>query len=182
MKVPFEHLDPITQESYGRSLFIDYGLGDIVGFGPKIDADSGDPVSSRDVKVQEIGVTVNSTGQTEVDLTFESKVERIMERARRLLQARMGAWSSAKTARQGKLPVANLRDTDAEFPRAGTPSSTTTRRRGGRTVYPATRGISGGTRNWSRWCRRCTSPSTRPVSSGGSLRGSVTCPRTDRWC
>ena len=182
VKVPFEHLDPITQESYGRSLFIDYGLGDIVGFGPKIDADSGDPVSSRDVKVQEIGVTVNSTGQTEVDLTFESKVERIMERARRLLQARMGAGHPRKRLGKGncRWRTCGTRTRSSRAP--GTPSSMTTRRRGGRTAYPVTRGTSGGTRNSPRWCRRCTSRWTRPVSSGVSPRGSVTCQRMDRWC
>jgi hypothetical protein len=115
VRVPIEHRDPVTNESYGRTLFVDYGLGDTIGIGPKIDNESGQPVPQRDVRVQEIAVTV-ADGQAEAELVFESRSERTVERARRLLQQRFGAWSSAKTARQGKTPVANLRDTDAEFP------------------------------------------------------------------
>lgn len=116
-RVPIEHLDPITGQSYGKRLFIDYGLGDTIGLGTKIDLE-GDPRPSRDVKVQEVAVNVQD-GQTDVELVFEARAERLLERARRILQQRFGAWSSSKTARVGKVPVANLRDTDAEFPAGG---------------------------------------------------------------
>ena len=118
VKVPFEHLDPITGASYGRSLFVDYGIGDLIGLGPLIDNDTLLPLTSRNVRVQEIGVEITD-GQVDVDLMLETRIERYEERVRRLLALRFGAWSSAKTARLGKTPVSNLRDTDAEYPVRG---------------------------------------------------------------
>ena len=125
IKVPMDQRDPVTDESYGRALFTDYHLADTIGFGPRIEPRFGEPKPSRDVKVQEIGINVKD-GHTDVELLFETRAERMAERAKRLLQQRFGAWSSAKTARMGKSPVSNLRDTDAEFPIPGETSSGTT--------------------------------------------------------
>jgi hypothetical protein len=118
VKVPITHRDPVTGDSYGRTLFVDYGLGDLIGLGPLIDNETLLPLTSRNVRVQEIGIEVVD-GQTDVDLMVETRLERFEERVRRLLALRFGAWSSAKTARIGKTPVGNLRDTDAEFPERG---------------------------------------------------------------
>lgn len=119
VKVPFTQTDPVTHESLGRTAFLDYSVGDLIGLGPRINAETGLPLSSRDVRVTEIGVHVTPTSEPEVELALEHRVERFAERVRRLMQLRYGEWSNAHAARRGKVPVANLRDTDAEFPNPG---------------------------------------------------------------
>lgn len=115
VKVPPDPTDPITGASYGHSVFIDYGIGDLIGFGSGYD-DSGLPLDSRNVRVQEIAIRVNGEGY-DLELMMETRIERFAERVRRLLASgiRLGAWSSAKTARTGKAPVGNLRDTDTDL-------------------------------------------------------------------
>lgn len=119
MRVPMQQLDPVTLESMGRTAFVDYAVGDLIGMGARISANTNLPLAQRDVRVQEMAVRVSADGGPEVELMLESRNERFEERVRRLLQLRFGQWSSAKAARLGKVPVANLRDTDAEFPNAG---------------------------------------------------------------
>ena len=117
VKVPLNPIDP-QGNPIGRTAFVDYGVGDLVGLGPQISEVDGQDLDQRNVRVNEIGITV-SDGQEDCELVVDVRAERFEERVRRLLQQRFGAWSSAKTARQGKVPIANLRDTDAEFPQRG---------------------------------------------------------------
>lgn len=120
VQVPIEQPDPVTGEILAvRRAFIDYGVGDLIGLGPRIDAESLLPNASRDVRVIEMSVAVAPDHAPEIELGLETRIERFFERVRRLLQLRFGQWSSAKAARLGKVPVANLRDTDAEFPNPG---------------------------------------------------------------
>ena len=117
--VPLRQTDA-DGNSVGRTAFIDYGVGDLVGLGPRIHAELLVPREQRDVRVQEIAVRVSADGgEPTVELGVEHRLERFEQRVRRLLQLRFGQWSIAKAAREGKVPVANLRDTDAEFPAAG---------------------------------------------------------------
>ena len=118
--VPYRQTDPDTgAELPGRTAFIDYAVGDLIGLGPRLHPDTLLPLGSRDVRVQELGVRVTPDSEPQVELALEHRLERHNERVRRLLKLRFGQWSNAKAAREGKVPVANLRDTDAEFPNAG---------------------------------------------------------------
>lgn len=88
-KVPFKPLNDAL-ESTNRRCFVDYVLGDTIGYGQRISADD-------DYRVVEIAIGVD--GSTELELTLTSRRQRDLEKLNRLikriLSGQTGAASNA---------------------------------------------------------------------------------------
>jgi hypothetical protein len=71
-------------ESIGRRVFVDYVLGDTIGYGPR--ATDG----SQDYRLVDLAVEVDEESAVTLEITVESRLERSIDRMRRLLRLALG--------------------------------------------------------------------------------------------